>query len=121
MKAVRLYFLVFLLGSGKIVFGQSQDSLSYPYKITGTIRDANGNPLPGVNIVSPGDANMQVSDVDGKYYAYIYGPKTSVVFSYFKFARVHYCPDGRTSVDIVLIPQRRLKSKRKDKGSYTCP
>ena len=85
----------------------------------GIIRDEKGNPLQGANIVSPGDGNMQVSDTDGKYCAYIYGPKTPVVFSYYKFSNVQYCPDGRTSVDIVLVRQKSSKSKRRK--SYTCP
>ena len=85
-------------------FAQLGDSLTYPYKITGTIYDSRGNPLPGVNVVSHGDGNMQVSDGDGKYYAFIYGPQTAVLFSYLRFSTLQYCPDGRTTVDIVLTP-----------------
>jgi hypothetical protein len=118
MKGVRIILIILLIGSNKFLFGQSLDTLSYPYQITGTIRDINGNPMPGVNIVSPGDGNMQVSDIDGKYFAYIYSPKTQVVFSYYKFSSVQYCPDGRTIVDIVLVPQKRSKSNKKK--SYPC-
>ena len=94
MKVVRLLFLIALLVSNKFASGQSKDSLIYPYKITGIIRDENGNPLPGANINSPGDGNMQVSDAAGKYFAYIYSPKTPVIFSYYKFVSVRFCPDG---------------------------
>jgi hypothetical protein len=133
MKGVRIIFLILLIASNKFLFGQSQDTLSYPYKITGTIRDISGNPMPGVNIVSPGDGNRQVSDIDGKYYAYIYGPKMSVIFSCYKFSSVKYCPDGRTKVDIVLSPEKvtwvkrlkwrigyPLRSKKKKRESYSC-
>ncbi len=121
MKVVRLFFLIALLVSSKFVLGQFQDTLTYPYKITGIIRDENGNPVPGANIVSPGDGNMQVSDAVGKYFAYIYSPKTPAIFSSYKFSSVQFCPDGRTYVDIVLIRQTGLKSKRKKKESYKCP
>jgi hypothetical protein len=119
MNGVQSILLVFFISATGVSFAQSQDTLSYPYKIIGIIRDDHGNPLQGVNIASPGDGNMQISDIDGKYFAHIYGPKTPVIFSYYKFVSVLYCPDGRTNVDIVLIPEKRSKSKKKKK--YTCP
>jgi hypothetical protein len=118
-RAIRSFFLTFYLGVNGFAFAQSPDTLSYPYRITGTIRDDDGNALAGVNIVSPGDGNMQVSGLDGKYFAYIYGPKTPVIFSCYKFSSVLYCPDSRTSVDIVLVRQKGSKSKKKKR--YTCP
>ena len=115
------------------VSAQSQDTLTYPYKITGTVYDDKGNPLPGANIVSPGDGNMQTSDIDGKYYANIYGPNTAVVFSCYKFSSVLYCPDGRNKIDIVLSHEKGwwfkkmtwrigylFKSKREKRAGYSC-
>ena len=85
---------------------QAVDTISYPYKIHGVIYDEIGNPMPGVNIVSPGDGNRQVSNIRGEYYAHIYSSQTAVVFTYPKFENVQFCPDGRLVVDIVLVPTK---------------
>ncbi|HEY0654904.1 MAG TPA: hypothetical protein VGD65_17320, partial [Chryseosolibacter sp.] len=116
MKSIGIFVLMFLVAPGKSAHAQSADTLTYPYKITGIVRDNNGNPLAGANVLSPGDANMQISDINGNYYAYIYSPTTSVVFSYYRYTSVQYCPDGRTRVDIVLSPKKLLQLRRKRKG-----
>ena len=116
-----------------LISARSQDTVTYPYRITGTIYDNHGNPFPGVNILSAGDGNRQISDLEGKYYAYIYNQNTAVVFSYYKFVSVQHCPDGRIEVDIVLAPEkgwwfkkmtRRIgslfRSKKNNKASISC-
>ena len=108
------------LWSGKPLFGQSADSLSYPYKIEGIIRDDRGNPLASANIVSKGDGNLQVSNAEGKYYATVYNSKTEVMFMYYRYSSFLFCPDGRTNVDIVLKRQKGWK-KNKVYKSITCP
>lgn len=86
---------------------QAFDSLSYPYKIHGVISDDSGNSLPGVNVVSPGDGNHQVSNINGEYYAHIYTSKTQVVFSLPDYSMFEYYPDGRLEVNVVLNQARR--------------
>lgn len=127
---------LFLLFIG-CIYGQSEDSVSYPYTIKGTIFDHEGNPLSGVNIISAGDGNMQVSDHEGRYYATIYNRNTAVIFSYYKFSSTKYCPIGRMDVDIVLSPEKKrlfrkinkirkrigymFMSKKKRQSFFSCP
>ena len=91
----------------QLASSQAFDSLTYPYKIHGIVKDSLGNPLPGVNVLSKGDGNQQVSNLDGEFYAYIYNEKTEVIFALPDYSIVSYYPDGRLEVDITLIPMKR--------------
>lgn len=119
MKAVYFSFLIMLLVSTEVVFGQAKDSLTYPYKITGVVRDTRGNLLPGTNIISPNNENMQVADAEGKYFANINSPSTVVNFSFMGFRSFQFVPDRRTNVDIVLSRKIWRRSKMKSKGITT--
>ena len=55
-KVTLIYLLLFS------VFAFSQQ-----IKVTGTIKDNSGYPLPGVNIVEDGTQNGVTSDFDGKF------------------------------------------------------
>lgn len=113
MKSLQFILTVLIIGFHGIAFGQSQNPLAYPYKITGVIMDNEGNPLSGVSIMSPGDVNWQISDNEGRYYAHINSPKTPVIFSCQNFSSALYCPDGRIVVDITLIPEKKSWLKRR--------
>lgn len=102
----RVFQFTSLILFSQAVNAQSVDSLSYPYKIYGIIYDESGEPFPGVNIVSSGDGNQQISNIKGEYHAHIYSSRTAVIFSYPKFENVLYCPDGSLNVDIVLAPDK---------------
>lgn len=43
------------------------DKKGGPVTITGTIRDASGEPVPGAGVVESGTTNGTVTDIDGKY------------------------------------------------------
>ena len=55
----RLVASALLLFLSTIAFAQS--------KITGTVKDANGEPLIGVSVVEVGTTNGTVTDIDGNY------------------------------------------------------
>lgn len=59
----RQTFLFLLL---LLVFG-SQYALAQNSKITGTVRDANGDPLIGVNVLVQGTNNGTITNIDGGY------------------------------------------------------
>lgn len=74
-------------------------------KVTGTVTDANTKePLPGVNIVVSGTTNGTVSDVDGKYTITVPSGDAVLVFSYVGYITEQQALNGRTTVDITLVP-----------------
>ena len=104
LRVIQVVCLVLL---SRYVSSQMVDSLSYPYTIHGVVADTLGNPLPGVNVLSKGDGNQQVSNRDGEYFAHIYNEDTEVIFALPDYSFVSYYPDGRLKVDITLIPMKR--------------
>ena len=57
----------------------------YAQSITGTITDANGEPLPGVNVIIKGTSQGTTTDFDGNYSINITSFPKTLVFSYVGF------------------------------------
>lgn len=68
--------LVMFLLSSTLAFAQN--------KVTGTVTDKTGAPLPGVNVLEKGTTNGSITDVDGKYSINVEKGKT-LMFSYIGF------------------------------------
>ena len=51
--------LVMFLLSSTLAFAQN--------RVTGTVTDRTGAPLPGVNVLEVGTTNGNITDIDGKY------------------------------------------------------
>ena len=68
-------FVMFLLSS-TLAFAQN--------RVTGTVTDRTGMPLPGVNVLEKGTTNGSITDVDGKYVINVAKGKT-LQFSYIGF------------------------------------
>jgi TonB-dependent starch-binding outer membrane protein SusC len=71
-------------------------------KITGTVTDQKGNPLPGVNVVVKGTFTGAISDVDGKYTIETENQNPTLVFSFVGFVQQTVATDGKTSVDVAM-------------------
>ncbi|CEN34475.1 SusC/RagA family TonB-linked outer membrane protein [Capnocytophaga cynodegmi] len=86
--------LTFLVGGfwTDSVYGKTDDLLTkttvfqqQTKKISGVVTDANGEPLPGVNIVVKGTSIGVTSDFDGNFEINVPNDKTELVFSYIGF------------------------------------
>lgn len=89
-KVTLIYLLLFS------VFAFSQQ-----VKVTGTIKDNSGYPLPGVNIVEDGTQNGVTSDFDGKFS--ISANKGSILtFTYVGFKTQTITVDKSVNLDLVL-------------------
>lgn len=89
-KVTLIYLLLFS------VFAFSQQ-----IKVTGTIKDNSGYPLPGVNIVEDGTQNGVTSDFDGKFS--ISANKGSILtFTYVGFKTQTITVDKSVNLDLVL-------------------
>lgn len=70
--------------------------------VRGTIRDANGTPLPGTNILEKGTSNGTQSDFDGHYAINVSGTNAVLVISYVGFTTVEIAVGTRTNIDVTL-------------------
>ncbi|MEX0359410.1 MAG: SusC/RagA family TonB-linked outer membrane protein, partial [Allomuricauda sp.] len=69
--------------------------------ISGTVTDADGQPLPGANIVVKGTTNGTQTDFDGNY-TISAAPDATLVFSYIGFATREVPVNGQTTVNVSM-------------------
>jgi TonB-linked SusC/RagA family outer membrane protein len=71
--------------------------------VSGTVKDKEGNPLPGVNVVLKGSTNVGVvTDIDGKYKVRLPNQESTLVFSFIGYKTLEQQVAGRTTVDVVM-------------------
>ncbi|ALJ04195.1 hypothetical protein APS56_03105 [Pseudalgibacter alginicilyticus] len=71
-------------------------------QITGTVKDANGQPIPGVNILVKGTTKGVQSDFDGGFEISVSNQNTVLVISYVGFKTKEVPVGNQTNIDIVL-------------------
>lgn len=89
--------LVFLLG----LFMSNQIS-AQNVTLEGTVKDAAGLGLPGVNILEKGTKNAASSDFDGRYKIKLSNPKAVLSFSFIGFKTKEVSVDGKTKLDVSM-------------------
>lgn len=88
----------------KIVVITPSDMVVQQHKVTGVITDTNNEPLPGVNIIVEGTTIGAVSDIDGSYSIELPFPKAILMFTYIGYNTERVEANGRSVIDLVLIP-----------------
>jgi TonB-linked SusC/RagA family outer membrane protein len=72
-------------------------------RITGTVTDEEGNPMPGVNIQVEGTTIGSISDIDGKYSINTSAENAVLVFSFIGYNTQSVNAAGRAIIDVKLI------------------
>ncbi len=75
--------------------------------ITGTVRDNQGSPLPGANVIEKGTSNGTQTDFDGNYTINA-ASNAVLVFSYIGFAAQEISVNGQTSINVSLAEDASL-------------
>jgi TonB-linked SusC/RagA family outer membrane protein len=70
-------------------------------RITGTVTDATGLPMPGVGIKVKGTSTTSVTDTDGKYVVNA-GGNITLVFSYVGYETQEVAANGRATINITM-------------------
>jgi len=89
--------LVFLLG----LFMSNQIS-AQNVTLEGTVKDASGMGLPGVNVLEKGTKNGTSTDFDGRYKLKLTNAKAILNFSFIGFKTKEVSAEGKTKLDISL-------------------
>ncbi|MFT4019609.1 MAG: SusC/RagA family TonB-linked outer membrane protein [Agriterribacter sp.] len=98
-----LMFFVFALLTGTEAFAQAAS-------VTGTIKDAAGQPLGGVTIMEKGTNNGTVSDADGKYTLTV-KPNAVLVFSFSGYKEQEEKVGKRSTINISLESDEKQLSE----------
>ncbi len=70
--------------------------------VTGTVRDTNGQPIPGVTVLVKGTTVGLVTDIDGKYSIKLPATAEFLVFSFVGMISQETKIGGQTKIDVVL-------------------
>ena len=92
------------LENGLIVITNKEDDLLLQQiVIKGKVVDANGSPLPGVNILEKGTNKGAVTDLDGTYSISVSSPEAVLVFSFIGFLSEEVEVNNQATIDITLL------------------
>ena len=84
------------------LFGFSQWVQAQQKVISGTVKDAKGNAIPGVNIFIQNTTTGTISDFEGHYSLSVPQDAPVLVFSYIGYTKVEENIDDRTIIDVVM-------------------
>ncbi|MFT5215270.1 MAG: iron complex outermembrane receptor protein [Glaciecola sp.] len=76
-------------------------SLSIAQNVTGTVKDASGNPIPGANVLEKNTSNGASTDFDGNYSIDVSATATLVI-SYVGFDSQEIAVNGQTVINVTL-------------------
>lgn len=107
MSHFRMAIMMVVLLTGPNFMGMytlsAQQSAS-SNKITGTVKDESGVPMPGVNIKVAGSGQVAITDVDGKYSISLPGDKTRLEFSFVGYDSQSISIQGKSILNVQLKP-----------------
>ncbi len=72
------------------------------HEVRGSVKDADGNPLAGANILVKGTTNGTQVDFDGNFTLELDDPNATLVISYLGFKTTEVAINGQSTIDIVL-------------------
>ncbi|MCF7568808.1 TonB-dependent receptor [Sabulilitoribacter arenilitoris] len=72
------------------------------FEVSGTVQDANGQPLPGANITEKGTANGTQTDFDGKFSIEVTDKDAVLVVSYLGFKTKEIEVSNQTQISVIL-------------------
>jgi hypothetical protein len=73
-------------------------------KVQGQVTDAEGEPLPGVNVIEKGTTNGVVTDTDGNYTINVESGDAVLVFSFIGYLSEEVLVGTQSSINLTLIP-----------------
>ncbi|MFO7622406.1 MAG: TonB-dependent receptor [Bacteroidales bacterium] len=74
-------------------------------RITGTVTDENGTPLPGVNIYIKGTTVGAITDANGQYSLTVSDPNVVLAASFIGYVTAEIPLSGRTVIDVTLTTE----------------
>lgn len=89
----------------KIILTMSDEMLNRVQQgisITGTVTDADGQPLPGANVVIKGTTQGMMTDIDGRYAITVPDAETVLTFSYIGMKRQEIVVGNQRTLNVAL-------------------
>jgi len=97
------------LGLGMILLLCS--NASWAQQVSGKVLAENGDAIPGVNIIVEGTSNGTTTDANGTYALAVNDDNAVLVFSFIGYTTERIAVQGRTTIDVNLLPDIRTLSE----------
>lgn len=102
-KLLTPYQLSYQIMENNLIIISPYNSVPQGVIITGTITDASGESLPGVNVVIKGTTNGVISNSEGRYSITVPDRNAVLLFSFIGFFPQEIAVANRTSIDVALV------------------
>ena len=80
------------------------DNILQQISVTGKVKDKDGQPMPGVNILVEGTTIGVITDVNGNYTISVPNANAILVFSFIGLPDTRVSVAGKTKIDVSLVP-----------------
>jgi len=106
-KLVLLTFALSILGGNAYSLGADDlnlgsDNILQQIRVAGVVKDANGQPMPGVAVKVTGTTLGALTDANGRYSLDVPGASAELEFSFIGYAVVTVPVNGRSVIDVTL-------------------
>jgi TonB-linked SusC/RagA family outer membrane protein len=101
---ILLKFSLFLL----LVFSASTAVLAQDRKVTGKVTEADGSPIPGVNVALRGVPSNVSTNSNGIYTIQVKSDQDVLVFSYVGFVRQQLTVGSRSTIDVTMSSDNQI-------------
>jgi TonB-linked SusC/RagA family outer membrane protein len=85
--------------------------IQYQIRVTGTVSDESGVPIPGVNVIEKGTLNGTVTDADGKFMIGVKDENAVLVITFVGYQSVEEVVGTRSEINVDLTPDLQTLSE----------
>lgn len=82
----------------------SPPAYAFQTTITGSVKDENNAPLPGVNVLLKGTTTGTITDGNGAFTISAPDSQSVLVFSFIGYAEQEVTVGSRTTIDVIMVP-----------------
>jgi TonB-linked SusC/RagA family outer membrane protein len=104
IKLVLIAFMVSTMQVNAVDRNSKPDNTLQQISVTGKVKDLDGQPMAGVNIIVDGTTIGVITDVDGNYSISVPNANSILVFSFVGYQDTRVSLAGKTKIDISLVP-----------------
>lgn len=107
-----LFLCLFFLSAGmsQTVYAASDVAMGVDQeqRITGVVKDANGEPMIGVTVMVKGTATGAITDIDGNYSVSVSGSKSVLTFSFVGYTTKEVTVGNQKVINVTLAEDSKM-------------
>jgi TonB-linked SusC/RagA family outer membrane protein len=104
INLVLISFMISTINVNAVDLKGSAGNALQQLTVTGTVKDQDGQTMPGVNIQVEGTTTGGISDANGRYSIPVPNANAVLVFTFVGYQELKVPVDGRSRVDVTLAP-----------------